>query len=89
MILSALICISAYFGPRDFIHRIVVEGLREDPDSPLARFLLYLVSVTDVAIIAIIGISLLIASLIVFSLNLRKLALSLKRSASVDTFQYN
>lgn len=89
VILGALICISAYFGPRDFIHRIVVEGLREDPDSPLARFLLYLVSVTDVAIIAIVGISLFIASLIVFSLNLRKLALSLKRSASVDTFQYN
>lgn len=92
VILGVLISVSAYIGPEDFIHRIVVEGSREDPNSPLARFLLYLVNITDVGLIAVIGISLVIASVIVFSLNLRRLALSLKRSVSVDTSdtsQYN
>lgn len=73
MVLGVLFFVAVYYGPKNFVYHIFAEELTEDKSAPIAKTILYFVSVTSINALLAIGALLFIVSLIALALTAKRL----------------
>jgi glycosyltransferase involved in cell wall biosynthesis len=73
LIAGLLVVLAAYLGPASVIGRLFAEELAEDPNAPLVRFLLFTANGLGVTALGLIGATLIMANVLLFTLSLLRL----------------
>lgn len=73
IVIGAMVCLAAYWGPVEFIQRIFATELQQDPSAPIVNTLLHFTQTLTSSAVLIIGVMIIVANMITLSLTFAQL----------------